>query len=78
MRHAEQTRDSVLGCRMHRQKLAPALPGQVCSLDVEMGIGVAMHIMAPFSVVQVASKSNIGPPQVVFCGVEIRVIFNSE
>jgi hypothetical protein len=41
-------------------------------------MGITMYIVASLPIVEVAPESDIGSPQDIFCGVEIRVMFYSE
>jgi len=50
----------------------------VCGPDGEMCIGIAMYIVTSLSIMKVAPESDIGTPQLISCGGEIRVIFDSE
>ena len=43
-----------------------------------MCIGIAMYIVASLPIIEVAPESDIGTPQDISCGVEIRVMFDSE
>ena len=52
--------------------------GNVCGPDGEMCIGIAMYIMTSLVIVKVAPESDIGTPQLISCGEEVRVRFDSE
>ena len=51
--------------------------GNVCGVDGEMCISIAMYIVTSLPI-KVAPESDIGTPQLISCGVEIRVRFDSE